>query len=150
MAERAPKKGQVGFEPTVFRRAAGLLHSKVVLKRSLQTQAFDPPRPTGTPPRRGFPRQFPSSEGCRGAAGWVLYSSNTLLIRMQQPCGEPGHNGFSHEGSWSNRTDINWRRGWDSNPRYARGAQRFSRPPRSTAPAPLRYKAKARPPRSTA
>jgi len=65
---------------------AGLLHSKVVLKRSLQTQAFDPPRPTGTPPRRGFPRQLPSSEGCRGAAGWVLYSSNTLLIRMQQPC----------------------------------------------------------------
>ncbi len=32
-----------------------------------------------------------------------------------------------------------WRRGWDSNPRYA-SAQRFSRPPRSTTPAPLRHR----------
>src|SRR5579859_2359340 len=31
-----------------------------------------------------------------------------------------------------------WRRGRDSNPRYPRGVQRFSRPSRSTAPAPLR------------
>ena len=31
-----------------------------------------------------------------------------------------------------------WRRGWDSNPRYLLEAQRFSRPPRSTTPAPLR------------
>ncbi len=31
-----------------------------------------------------------------------------------------------------------WRRGWDSNPRYLQEAQRFSRPPRSTTPAPLR------------
>ncbi len=30
-----------------------------------------------------------------------------------------------------------WRRGRDSNPRTPRGGQRFSRPPRSTAPAPL-------------
>ena len=33
---------------------------------------------------------------------------------------------------------LNWRRGRDSNPRYPRGVQRFSRPSRSTAPAPLR------------
>ena len=30
------------------------------------------------------------------------------------------------------------RRGWDSNPRWIRDPQRFSRPPRSTTPAPLR------------
>ena len=30
-----------------------------------------------------------------------------------------------------------WRRGWDSNPRYRKAVQRFSRPPRSTTPAPL-------------
>ena len=33
---------------------------------------------------------------------------------------------------------ANQRRGWDSNPRGAIDAQRFSRPPRSTTPAPLR------------
>jgi site-specific DNA recombinase len=33
---------------------------------------------------------------------------------------------------------LKWRRGRDSNPRYPQGVQRFSRPPRSTAPAPLR------------
>jgi hypothetical protein len=31
-----------------------------------------------------------------------------------------------------------WRRGWDSNPRYGYPVQRFSRPSRSTTPAPLR------------
>ena len=30
------------------------------------------------------------------------------------------------------------RRGWDSNPRWPQGPQRFSRPPRSSTPAPLR------------
>ncbi len=34
--------------------------------------------------------------------------------------------------------NTNWRRGWDSNPRWPQRPQRFSRPPRSTAPAPLR------------
>jgi site-specific DNA recombinase len=33
---------------------------------------------------------------------------------------------------------LKWRRGWDSNPRYPRGVQRLSRPPRSTTLAPLR------------
>ena len=33
---------------------------------------------------------------------------------------------------------LKWRRGRDSNPRYPQGVQRFSRPSRSTAPAPLR------------
>ena len=32
---------------------------------------------------------------------------------------------------------LKWRRGRDSNPRYPKRVQRFSRPPRSTAPAPL-------------
>ena len=36
------------------------------------------------------------------------------------------------------RTGRLERRGWDSNPRGAQHAQRFSRPPRSTAPAPRR------------
>src|SRR5207253_6142576 len=36
----------------------------------------------------------------------------------------------------AHRTEC-WRRGWDSNPRYRKAVQRFSRPPRSTTPAPL-------------
>ncbi len=39
--------------------------------------------------------------------------------------------------SWRSRPSRSWRRGWDSNPRGAK-ALRFSRPLRSTTPAPLR------------
>src|SRR5690606_3963000 len=36
-----------------------------------------------------------------------------------------------------------WRRGWDSNPRCSRAAQRSSRPSRSTTPAPLQVRPRA-------
>ncbi len=39
---------------------------------------------------------------------------------------------------WLGQPQQRWRRGWDSNPRWPKGPQRFSRPPRSTTPAPLR------------
>jgi hypothetical protein len=38
--------------------------------------------------------------------------------------------------SQSSKTDMTWRRGWDSNPRSLAG-QRFSRPPQSTTLSPL-------------
>ena len=40
-------------------------------------------------------------------------------------------------GDRNRRYMLCWRRGWDSNPRYRKAVQRFSRPPRSTTPAPL-------------
>ena len=42
-------------------------------------------------------------------------------------------------GDGSRRDEEIWRRGRDSNPRYRKAVQRFSKPPRSAAPAPLRH-----------
>src|SRR4051794_15701095 len=40
-------------------------------------------------------------------------------------------------GVYTGQSRVTRRRGRDSNPRYGEAAQRFSRPPRSTTPAPL-------------
>ena len=46
---------------------------------------------------------------------------------------------FSSHGKVATSTSSSLRRGWDSNPRWARGPQRFSRPPHSTTLPPLQH-----------
>ena len=72
--------------------------------------------------------QAVSSGARRSVSRWFGRALNSA--KPAQPCG------FRLEC---------WRRGWDSNPGDALGAQRFSRPPRSTAPAPRRARIEAQP-----
>jgi hypothetical protein len=47
-----------------------------------------------------------------------------------------------HQAILNQHSSIPRRRGWDSNPRWAQGPQRFSRPPQSATLAPLRIRLK--------